>query len=542
MAIGGKIGVVMALIGVIVTTSMGVTVWKASAAAETFDRHDKVMRFNEEVSAIYSGYLKLRVMALRFSETGDRAVLLRADEARDEVLKAVENAKQLDGAAAKGEALGELADLSGQYLAQIEPAAVDPAARAERNRLGAAADPIVNRLVEMAREEEAVADAELREAFELLITVAWVTMGLVLIMAVGGKMVLHRVVSKPLAGTTGLIEQVAAGDLSVTVEDAARRDDIGRMRRALQVFLSNALAVKRMEAERAELKVRAEAERRQALLDMASDFERSVGNVVDTVASASTELQASSETLSRTARTTADQSSRVARTAQNSDTNVQTVASASEEMSASIAEIAQQVGQSAQIARDAERKAAETNATVTTLAAAAERIGKVVSLISDIAAQTNLLALNATIEAARAGDAGRGFAVVASEVKSLAEQTARATDEISNQISEVQTATGAAVSAIDGIAATISEINEISATISAAVEEQMAAVREITRNTGDVAAGTAEVSQAISLVQEGASETGAAAEQALGAARELGQQANRLRSEVDGFLATIRAA
>lgn len=117
MAIGGKIGVVMALIGVIVTTSMGVTVWKASAAAETFDRHDKVMRFNEEVGAIYSGYLKLRVMALRFSETGDRAVLLRADEARDEVLKAVENAKQLDGAAAKGEALGELADLSGQYLA-----------------------------------------------------------------------------------------------------------------------------------------------------------------------------------------------------------------------------------------------------------------------------------------------------------------------------------------------------------------------------------------------------------------------------------------
>ena len=282
--------------------------------------------------------------------------------------------------------------------------------------------------------------------------------------------------------------------------------------------------------------------RRKTLDELAARFGATVFAVVETVAAASTELQASSETLSRTAQDTSGHAEVVARTADTSASNVQTVASASEEMSASIAEIAQQVGQSAQIARDAERKAAETNATVTTLAAAAEKIGKVVSLISDIAAQTNLLALNATIEAARAGDAGRGFAVVASEVKSLAEQTARATDEISNQIAEVQGATGAAVTAIDGIAATISEINEISAAISAAVEEQMAAVREITRNTGDVAAGTAEVSQAIGLVQEGASETGAAAEQALGAARELGQQANRLRSEVDGFLQTIRAA
>ena len=542
MAIGAKIGVVMALVGVIVTTAMGVTVWKASDATATFERHDRVVRFNEAVGDIGEGYLELRVMALRYSETQDRAALLGAQEARASVLKAVEAAKQLDGAAAKAEALAQVADLSGQYLAQIEPAAVDLAARAERNRLGAAAEPILNRLVEMAHAEEQAADSALRAALELLVTVAWATMALVFMASTAGLLVLQRVVSRPLAGTTGLIEQVAAGDLSVAVDDAERRDDIGRMRQALQIFVSNAQAVKRMEVEQAELKAKAEADRRQALLDMASDFERSVGQVVETVASASTELQASSETLSRTARTTADQSSRVARTAQNSDANVQTVASASEEMSASISEIAQQVGQSTQIAREAERKAAETNATVTTLAAAAEKIGKVVSLISDIAAQTNLLALNATIEAARAGDAGRGFAVVASEVKSLAEQTARATDEISNQIAEVQGATGAAVTAIDGIAATISEINEISAAISAAVEEQMAAVREITRNTGDVAAGTAEVSQAIGLVQEGASETGAAAEQALGAARELGQQANRLRSEVDGFLRTIRAA
>jgi methyl-accepting chemotaxis protein len=353
---------------------------------------------------------------------------------------------------------------------------------------------------------------------------------------------LLRSVMPRMAGLSHEMRLLADGEIDRDLTAFQSKDEIGEMAAALKVFQDAQGRIRAMEAEQAELKAKAEAERRAELLAMAETFERSVGQVVETVAAASTELQASSETLSRTAQDTSGHAEVVARTADTSASNVQTVASASEEMSASIAEIAQQVGQSAQIAREAERKAAETNATVTTLATAAEKIGKVVSLISDIAAQTNLLALNATIEAARAGDAGRGFAVVASEVKSLAEQTARATDEISNQIAEVQGATGAAVTAIDGIAATISEINEISAAISAAVEEQMAAVREITRNTGDVAAGTAEVSQAIGLVQEGASETGAAAEQALGAARELGQQANRLRSEVDGFLQTIRAA
>ena len=353
---------------------------------------------------------------------------------------------------------------------------------------------------------------------------------------------LLRSVVPRVGGLSNEMRLLADGVVDRDLTAFQSKDELGDMAAALVVFQEAQVRIRTMEAEQAEQKAQAEAERKAALLEMAETFERSVGQVVETVASASTELQASSETLSRTAQETSGHANVVARTADTSASNVQTVASASEEMSASIAEIAQQVGQSAQIAREAERKAAETNATVTTLAAAAEKIGKVVSLISDIAAQTNLLALNATIEAARAGDAGRGFAVVASEVKSLAEQTARATDEISNQIAEVQGATGAAVTAIDGIAATISEINEISAAISAAVEEQMAAVREITRNTGDVAAGTAEVSQAIGLVQEGASETGAAAEQALGAARELGQQANRLRSEVDGFLQTIRAA
>jgi methyl-accepting chemotaxis protein len=353
---------------------------------------------------------------------------------------------------------------------------------------------------------------------------------------------LTRRVANRIDAISDEMRSLADGNLEGNIDRFAANDEIGKMALALKVFQENAREVKVLEARQAEQRVQTESEKRLSMNALADSLEQSVGQVVEIVASAAAELEATSETLARTARETSAHSNAVAQSANTSSANVQTVASASEEMSASISEIAQQVSTAADIARQAEAKAASTNETVHALSRAAEKIGKVVLLISDIASQTNLLALNATIEAARAGEAGKGFAVVASEVKSLAEQTARATDEISAQINEVQAATNEAVTAIDGISTTIGEINHISTAISAAVEEQMAAVSEITRNTADVAAGTAEVTQSIGLVQEGSAETGAASEQSLAAARELGQQAERLRSEVSGFLVRVRAA
>jgi methyl-accepting chemotaxis protein len=277
-------------------------------------------------------------------------------------------------------------------------------------------------------------------------------------------------------------------------------------------------------------------------LKIADDFEQSVKGVVDAVASAATELQASSQSMSATAEETSRQSTTVAAASEEATANVQTVASAAEELSASVMEISRQVTKSVQIAGAAVEEAKKTDTTVQGLATAAQKIGDVVKLISDIAGQTNLLALNATIEAARAGEAGKGFAVVASEVKNLANQTARATDEITSQIGAIQTATHDAVEAIRSIATTIAEMNQISTAISAAVEEQGATTKEIARNVAQAATGSANVAETISGVSRAASETGSSAGQVLNAAGELSVQAERLRREVDNFLGSVRSA
>jgi methyl-accepting chemotaxis protein len=354
-------------------------------------------------------------------------------------------------------------------------------------------------------------------------------------------MVISRVV-RSLGQITAAMGKIAGGETSVVVPCTTRRDEMGSMARALLVFKENAVKVLGMQAEREALEKTAREERAAAMAQLADEFEGAVGEIVETVSSASTRLEASAGTLSTTAERAQELTTMVAAASEAASTNVQSVASASEEMASSVNEIGRQVQESARIAGEAVAQARKTHHRVNELSEASRRIGDVVELINTVASQTNLLALNATIEAARAGEAGRGFAVVATEVKALAEQTAKATEEIRRQISDIQNATQDSVSAIEEIGVTIGRISEISSTIASAVEEQGAATQEVARNVQQAAQGTQQVASNITDVQRGADATGAASSQVLTFAQSLSQESSRLKSEVGRFLEMVRAA
>ncbi len=363
-----------------------------------------------------------------------------------------------------------------------------------------------------------------------------------LVLAVTIPIYTARAVFAPLGRTIQVATAIAGGRDDVDVPHTASSNEIGQIARCIDIFRQNLLKARTLENEAEAAKTRVETERKRAASQMADQFERSVGAIVTAVSDAASELQSAAQALSSSSSETTHQSAVVATASEQAAANVRTVAAAAAELSGSIREISRQVSESASMANKAVSEAEQTTSQVSGLSVGAQKIGAIVDLINDIASKTNLLALNATIEAARAGEAGRGFAVVASEVKALAEQTSKATAEITGHIGAVQSATDQAANAILGIGNTIDEINQIASGIAAAVEEQGAATEEIARNVDQAAQGTTEVTQNITGVNRAAENSSASASQVLSSATELARQSEKLRSEMNSFLATVRAA
>jgi len=506
-----------------------------------------LQKANEVVAARQKSAIESAEAMLRLSKSAE-------NQARIEKLKTLVGdyaGRAQEIAAIQSELIGIEAKRSASSELPVEVAARiaklnEDATRVAREHslpISAELDSLVSKVVDFAKhrvqEENAAVLQELSSAERNGMIIGVVAA----VLLIGACVVSVFTIARPMRALGLSMEELAKGNFGVVLPGLGRKDEIGGVAGAVEKFKVVAEQKARDEAEAKIKQDQIAAQQRKAeMVKLADGFEAAVGEIIETVSSASTELEASAGTLTKTAERAQEVTTTVAAASEEASTNVQSVASATEELTSSVNEISRQVQESARMAGEAVDQARKTNDRVSELSKAAARIGDVVELINTIAGQTNLLALNATIEAARAGEAGRGFAVVASEVKALAEQTAKATGEIGHQITGIQSATQDSVNAIKEISGTIEKLSEISSTIAAAVEEQGAATQEISRNVQQAAQGTQQVSANIVDVQRGASETGSASSQVLSAAQSLSSDSNRLKLEVGKFLDTVRAA
>jgi methyl-accepting chemotaxis protein len=490
----------------------------------------------------------MRAMAWQLGATGDPAALTALKMTAPLLRSSLSDARVLTDDKDIQAMISKLIGISADFLASNDESVKIEAAKDDllKNRTTKhlmLATELIDGAIQSAHQKNARAKAEASAEAEAASRINMVVGVAVVISVIGSVAFSFFGIARPMTRLNGALGEMASGRLDIEIPGAERGDEIGDLAKTVTVIRTNAEDNARTEAAaKTEHDATAARQRKADMQSLAQQFEAVVGEIVNTVSSASSQLESSAGSLTTTADRSKQLATAVAAASEEATTNVKSVASSTEEMASSVTEIGRQVQESARMAGDAVGQARTTTERVSELSKAATRIGDVVELINTIAGQTNLLALNATIEAARAGEAGRGFAVVASEVKALAEQTAKATGEIGQQISGIQVATQESVNAIKEISSTIERLSEISSTIAAAVQQQGAATHEISRNVQQAAHGTQQVSSNIADVERGAAETGSASSQVLAAAQALSGDSTRLKQEVSKFLNSVRAA
>ena len=359
---------------------------------------------------------------------------------------------------------------------------------------------VIDEIVKKATDDNTALEttaASMNANFSMLV---WSVSAVVILVLALGILGIALGVIRPVVRMTSVMKRLADGDLKIEIPSVERRDEIGSMAKAVEVFKQAAVDNLCLQDQQEKAAKEAAIAQRKALLEMAETVERETGVSVESVGTATREVAKVAVGLTGLSTNLSANAQGVAAASVQALANSQTVSAAAEQLSASIREIGSQIHRASSVTGSAVRSSLKARETIQSLSTVVSKIAEMSGNIGSIASQTNLLALNATIEAARAGEAGRGFAVVAAEVKSLSHQTANSTEEINRLVAEIQLATQAAVDAVGYIGSEIDEVDQVANAIAAAIEEQQAATQEIARSIEQSAQSNREVSSKIANV------------------------------------------
>ena len=380
------------------------------------------------------------------------------------------------------------------------------------------------------------ADAERTKQITVLGTALGFLVSVFVTIMVGASIV------RPIKSITDVMQQLSAGKTDVEIGHRDRRDEIGKMVEAIDVFRKNMIEIHSLEHASHQAEQQRVAERRAEMRELAGEFEKSVQQIAKELTDAVAAMHNNAEAMSLIAAETRDKSQSTAGIVIDTQMNVDSVADAADELAKSIEVLAEQTQNARELTNKTVAESANARSNVQQLLDAVGQIVPITGLIQAIAQQTNLLALNATIEAARAGAAGKGFAVVAAEVKSLAQQTAKATEEINQKITAVNASCGAVVTIMEQVISAIGRLGEGTMEMATAVGQQAGATQEISRNAQQAADSSRIVADNIVELDKKTHQNDDASGQALAGAKRLLDHAATLQHQVDKFLRHVRAA
>lgn len=392
------------------------------------------------------------------------------------------------------------------------------------------------------------------------------------VLAVLGGLMLVETLRAPLRRITGIMKQLAAGDLSIAISGGDRSDEIGEMLRSVVVFRNGALENLRLEEEtasaralssteaeqRAAERARISSEQQQALsalndvlarladgdlettmsevlspdfVDMARTYNQAIAALRNTlidvrgtsqeIHGGSSNLAASADDLARRTEQQAAALEESSRALKHLSELVRSTAESAKRTSGSVNETEEFAVRSGDVVSEAVGAMAE-------ISRSSEKITTIIGVIDEIAFQTNLLALNAGVEAARAGEAGKGFAVVAQEVRELAQRCAAAAHEIKALISVSSEQVESGVQLVEQAGAALAEII-------AHVTEVRKLVSHISAATGEQANGLQEVSTAVQEVELITQRNAAMVEENNAEIQGLRQSAELLTQKIERF-------